>query len=137
MTRQFFPSSSFLLVYPSYPVANWFRPPTPAANCRSTLEANPASKLAVPFSPQIGSENPGNDMNEFLEYLASFSLQVLSRPMSLGPVIASVRSSLSPDSLSAAATPDGLEPEASPGPLLAAWLSPSGPAAAALSPMTP
>ena len=23
------------------------------------------------FSPQIGSENPGNDMNEFLEYLAS------------------------------------------------------------------
>ena len=94
MTRQFsLLLPSFLLVYPSYPVANWFRPPTPAANCRSTLEANPASKLAVPFSPQIGSENPGNDMNEFLEYLASFSMQVLPRPMSLGSVNASLRPS--------------------------------------------
>ena len=135
MTRQFFPF--FFFFFPSYPVANRFRPLIPAAYCRNTFKANPISKLTPLFRPQINSENPGNDMNEFLEYLASFSLQVLSRPMSLGPVIASVRSSLSPDSLSAAATPDGLEPEASPGPLLAAWLSPSGPAAAALSPMTP
>ena len=77
MTRQFFPSSSssfFFLVYPSYPVANRFRPPTPAADCRSTFETNPASKLTPLYAPQIGSENPGNHMNEFLEYLASYFL---------------------------------------------------------------
>ena len=93
MTRQLFPSSSsssFLLVYPSYPVANRFRPLPPAADCRSTFKVSPVSKLTLMFLPQIGSENPGNDMNEFFEYLASFSLQVLPRPMFPDPVEASV-----------------------------------------------
>ena len=110
MTRQFFPSSSssssssFFLVYPSYPVANRFRPLIPAAYRRSTLEASPASKLTLPFTPQIDSENPGNDLNEFLEYLASVSLQVLPRPMSPDLAKASVRRVPEPANLSAAMT---------------------------------